>query len=319
MIQNCSIPHWLSLAFCCVALSAQGQTILELKNGDRISGGIVSESAGRVVISNAWSGELVVRVEFISRRMSLPVIAALPLQGTVSTNGWVVATNAITVATTNRWQFELQAGVNMQFNQKNSESYSGDAKITYTGLRLRHGFEYKADYGRSDNVDSANRMSGELRSEADISKSRKVFVFDALVVGYDSIRKVDLVYDSSVGIGYKLVNSSKVKCTVDSGINYQEEFFADRSRKNFVALRLGETFAWAINNHVAWDEKIEFYPRLTEWNEYRACLESNLKVKLTDQGRIFLNLSVIDIYDTIPAQDVSPNDFQLRSSIGVKF
>lgn len=146
-----------------------------------------------------------------------------------------------------------------------------------------------------------------------------IFPAEALGVGYDAIRKVELVYDASVGIGYKLVSSPKVKCVVDSGINYQEEFFADRSRKNFVALRLGETFVWTINSHVSWDEKIEFYPRLTEWNEYRACLESNLKVKLTDQGRIFLNLSVIDIYDTIPAQDVSPNDFQLRSSIGVKF
>jgi hypothetical protein len=46
-------------------------------------------------------------------------------------------------------------------------------------------------------------------------------------------------------------------------------------------------------------------------------LEGTLRYPISD--RLSLNLVVTDLYDTQPAQSVSQNDLQIRSTIGVKF
>ena len=61
---------WLSLFLVCAvnrAISAQ-PVVLQLKNGDKISGLIISETTNQVVISNAWAGALSVPLAEISKR-----------------------------------------------------------------------------------------------------------------------------------------------------------------------------------------------------------------------------------------------------------
>src|SRR5436190_16421345 len=53
-------------------------TVLQLKNGDRITGTIVSEDTNRVVLTTAWTKEVVVPVSQIERRQAPAVAAAKP-------------------------------------------------------------------------------------------------------------------------------------------------------------------------------------------------------------------------------------------------
>ena len=64
-------------------------------------------------------------------------------------------------------------------------------------------------------------------------------------------------------------------------------------------------------------EKLEVFPQAQEPTKYRARFESKLSFPLTKN--VSFNFLVIDLYDTQPASNVSKNELQLRSSIGVTF
>jgi len=159
-------------------------------------------------------------------------------------------------------------------------------------------------------------MNGSVRVELDIEKSKRVFLFDAAGAGYNEIRKIDLSYDDSFGLGYKLIAATNVTLSADIGVNYQKQYFSDETSKDYGALRLGELMAWKISSKWFLDEKFEFYPRFTDVGEFRMRFEANLRYLLTHS--LNLNLTVIDQFDTQPAPGVTRNDLLLRVTLGIK-
>jgi hypothetical protein len=58
-------------------------------------------------------------------------------------------------------------------------------------------------------------------------------------------------------------------------------------------------------------------PSLEESGEYRIRFETNFRYAMLQN--VFLNVSILDIYDSQPALGIKKNDLQIRSSVGVKF
>ena len=177
--------------------------------------------------------------------------------------------------------------------------------------------DYLATYGRTDGVLSANDMNGSVRVELDVEKNKRVFLFNATGVGYNEIRKIDLGYDDSFGLGYKLIARTNLTLNTDIGVNYQRQNFSDGTSKDYGALRLGELMGWKISSKWILDEKFEFYPRFTDIGHYRMRFENNLRYLLSNS--LNLNFTVIDQYDTQPASSVTRNDLLVRATLGFKF
>jgi hypothetical protein len=79
-------------------LSAPAQTIsLELKNGDRITGQVLSETNGRVTLSNSFASQMSIPLGEITRRLVIPPTNA-PLVAVVATNTPVVSATNVPVA-----------------------------------------------------------------------------------------------------------------------------------------------------------------------------------------------------------------------------
>lgn len=336
------------------------ETILFLKNGDRLSGKVVSEDTNQVVFATSWS-QLTVPIKQISKREQLPDKApATNVPVVVSTNAPVVAhTNAPAVAPTDnapakpstnapakpstpaappkapegkpkaapvvkaktpkRWNVEIMAGADLQSNQKDYENYNGSFKFNYNGPSFRDIVSYNAYYGKTEKVVSMNKMDGSWRIEHDFSKDRKIYVFNSIGGGFDEVRKVDIDFQDSAGIGYKVIKTSTFTMNGELGANYEEQFFSDETRKDYLSARVAEDASWAVSKKITLAEKVEYYPRLTSLGDYVFRVEGSANLKLNESGSIFFNTSIIDVYDTRPAKSVVPNDFQLRSSVGVKF
>lgn len=238
-----------------------------------------------------------------------------------------------------RWNLVADLGVDLQYNQRERQLYYGRAKWNYTGAggRFRGIADYIVNYGWTEGptpaappatntvttrVLSANDMNGSVKLELDVTK--RFFVFDAAGAGYNEIRKIDFGYDNSFGLGYKVLNNTNVFFSRDNlilntelGGNYQEQFFSDGTTRDYFSLRLGELVAWKINTKLSFDQKFEYYPRFTGWDDYRLRFEANLRYLV--MPNLTLSLTAIDLYDTQPAPGVSRNDLLLRGSIGVKF
>jgi len=347
---------WLALLLFIPSLAWADTTILHLKNGDRIAGTIVSEDTNRVVISTSWIKDLAVPLNEIARREVVPapppttvVIPTPKAAPTVAEQKPAPATNAVpakpVVAATppppkpkppgpKLWKTEIKLGADFLYAAKDTQNYYGRVKLTYARPYpdnpkqfFRNILDYGIDYGRTEDVVSADRMDGSDKTDFDIGH-RKFYLYNLGGVGYDKVRNIDLHYEVGPGLGYHLLILTNFAMNTEAGINYQVQ---DRSSTvtsgtNRVTthstnerfyFRFAEDFSWKINKTLTASEKFEFFPQVEDFGEYRMRFETTLSYGFWQS--LSLNLTVLDLYDTQPAPGVPKNDLQIRSSLGITF
>src|SRR4026208_2579071 len=64
------LPAWLALvaAHCCLGSGMAQSIVVHLRNGDRLSGYLVAEEAGQIIITNAVLGRLALPLAQVERR-----------------------------------------------------------------------------------------------------------------------------------------------------------------------------------------------------------------------------------------------------------
>jgi putative salt-induced outer membrane protein YdiY len=299
--------------------AAAQQTIIHLRNGDRITGVIISEGTNSMVLSNALSPSIVIPQQSVARReavtapplvntgMAVAVAPATPTPPPVKTN---VTRKPLVV-----WGGEIQLGADLGFSERNRQLYTGRAKVNLTYDGLRNLFDYSFSYGRTDGIISANRMDGSIKSDYDLT--RRLYIYNLAGGGYDEIRRIDRRYETGPGLGVHLVRRTNVVLKTEFGVNYQAQYLADDTETEKFFFRLAEEAGWKITPKLSFDEKFEFFPQVENFGIYRFRFESNIRYSLLNN--LFFTVTVIDQYDSAPAEGIGPNDLQVRSTIGVKF
>jgi hypothetical protein len=322
-----------------VLLPVRGETlILHLKNGDRITGSLLSESTNAVTLTSPVFGSIKIPPGQISKREVLA--------DTVGTNATVVAnatnasataaapaTNALAAATPkppmapanpeatpmaslpHYWKHDLQFGLNLRYAEVDSQEFLLIEKSTYTKPPFRHLFEVNFKYGHSADALSENSLTGREKTEYQLTP--KTYLFNIVDAGYDEIRKIDFQYDFGPGVGVELLKLTNFVWKTETGFNFEQQYRSDNSVETSYAIRIAEIFAWRMWEKLTADAKFEVFPNLGRLGEYRLRIESTLRYPVSN--RLSLNLNVVDLHDTQPAQGVDPNDLQIRSTIGVTF
>jgi hypothetical protein len=304
--------------------------ILHLKNGDRLTGEIVSETTNSVTLSTRSFGKVPVPLEEISRREPFVDNA----KGTPGTNAPPSGANSGTNnpskksplspanpeaaaigATPRFWKHDIRFGLNTRYAAKSSEEILVIEKSSYAKPPFRHLFDANLKYGRIEGVVSANSVSGSEKTEYELTK--KMYLFNLAGAGYDEIRLIDAQVDVGPGLGVELMKMTNFVWKGEIGFNFQQQYRSDHTEQTSYAVRIAEIFAWRVWDKLTADAKLEFLPNLARPGQYRFKAESTLRYPVSN--RLSLNLDLIDIYDTEHAHDVPPNDLQIRSTIGVTF
>lgn len=327
---------------------ARGEdVVLHLRNGDRIGGVIISENTNQIVLSNVWVTNLVIPLAQVEGRetpLALPkapaIVAdtnALPKAPAIvrDTNG---LTGKLLVANMNanpggklpvntntfwrRWKGEVALGVNMERGATTNQLFYGRAKLTYAQPYrsdpkqfFRIELSYDAEYGKTAGTLSDNSMTGTWKTDFDVN--RKVYVYNLGSAFYDEIRRIDLHYEEGPGVGYHWFNRTNFTLNLEAGINYQVEYRSDGTDDKSAYWRLAENMTWKLNKQISLIEKFEYFPRFGYSTQYRMRFEGTLAYAL--MHNLSFNVSAIDFYDTQPAAGVPNNDFQLQTSLGMKF
>ena len=333
---------WSALAVVALALLLQapaaGQdVIVHLKNGDRLTGRFLSETTNSVRLTNSFLGNFEVPLSEISRREvvvppAAPIVTNAPPVVppiTTSTNAVVAVPpkepkpplspanpEATPIASTpSYWKHDLRFGVNLRYATKDSHEFLSILKSTYGKAPFRHIFDVNFKYGRVEDALAANSLAASEKTEYQLSP--KSYVFGLIGGGYDEIRKIDYQFEVGPGYGIELLKLTNFVWKSEIGFNFQQQNRADETRQNTYSVRIAEIFAWRVWDKLTADLKAEYFQNLDEFGEYRLRIESTLRYPVSK--RLSLNLDVIDLYDTRPPQDVSNNDLQIRSTIGVTF
>ena len=330
---------WLvlfSVNLLCV-LGARGQsTVFHLRSGDRIAGLVIRESTNSVTVSNAWTKALEIPLAEISRRESTvtnpPPVAVnpipVPVQKTTNAPGPAKLDLAkpVTPPVTNTfWSHvkgEVSLGADLIFGASDRRIYFGNAKLNYTEPYksdpkqfFREALSFSGEYGKTDGIISANRVDGSSKTDFDLS--RKFYLYNLAGVGYDEVRLIDLSYEEGPGAGIHLYNTTNLVVNAELGANYQVQDRSDGTFTDDFYYRISENIVWKLNKGFSISEKLELFPRADEWGQYRSRFETTLSYSF--MTHLTLNFTAIDQYDTRPAAGVSKNEFQLRTTLGVKF
>jgi len=266
----------------------------------------------------------------ISTNAPVAVVSnTVPVAG--SSNAVVVSSNVVAKVTPSapvkpvppsRWKGEIRVGADFIFNANNQQNYYGRFKLTYERPYtsnpkkfFRNILDYSAAYGRTEGVTSANQMNGSDKMDFDIYN--RWYVYNLGAVGYDQVRKIDLLYEIGPGIGYHLLTLTNFVMDVEAGVNYQAQYRSDNTSNEKFYYRLAEIVTWKLNKRFTFTEKAEYSPQVEEVAQYRARLEANLSYGIW--GTVSLNVGLVDLYDTQPAKNVSKNDLQVRSWLGFTF
>ena len=306
---------------------AQG-VILHLKNGDRIAGTIVSETTNQVTVSTVWIKELKIPLAQIDRRETVTTNAPGTNAPAAAAAPKTVPSPAVAVAAPpkhpwlRRWKGEVSMGTDVILGAVDQELYHAHASLTYAQPYhnypkqfFRNTLTYNAEYGRADGVLSANKMDGASKTDFDVSK--RTYLYNLGGAGYDEIRLIDLHFEEGPGFGYHLVARTNFAVNLELGANYQLEDRSDTTVTRNFYYRLAENVTWKINKQLQLTEKLECFPQADQVQQFRARFESTLSYAL--MLNLSLNMTVLDLYDTRPAAGVDRNEFQLRTSLGVKF
>ena len=318
---------------------AESETFtLRLRDGDKLTGQIISETTNHVVLTNQWIKELIVpKNQIVGRDKTAlspeqtPATTPSPIAViSANTNRPPVKPPAASVTAAvasptkpkppRHWHGEVQVGTDLRFSEKDRQLYYSRFKIIYARelqpKRLfKTVFDYNAAYGESDGILSDNRMEGSVKTDYDLTK--RVFAYNLMGSGYDEIRKIDFRYEIGPGVGYHLFVRTNFIMNLEAGANYQARYYTDNREDDRIGLRMAEDAIWKIATKLTVDEKFEFFPGVDDLGDYRLRFETNLRYLLFEN--LSLNFTLLDIYETEPARNVSRNDLQIRSSLGLKF
>ncbi len=227
------------------------------------------------------------------------------------------------------WHGDIQLGADVGVSEKDRQLYYGKAKIIYAPVgaavppgtyslinRFRNTFDYNSAYGMIDGILSANRMDGSSKTDFDLGNDHKMFVYNLAGAGYDEIRKIDFRYEVGPGVGYHILTRTNFILNAEVGMNYQVQYLQDNTSTDKYFYRIAEDFTWKLSKKFTFDEKVEVFPQV-DVGQYRLRVESNFRFWFLEN--LSYTLTLLDIYDTQPAVNVSRNDLQIRSSIGIKF
>jgi hypothetical protein len=297
------------------------QVILHLTNGDRLAGRIVSEDTNRIVIATEWIKELPVPLSAIKQREDLRPPA--PATNTVAALKPSAAQPPIKPAPPKRWKANVTLGTDLQFGARDRQLYYTRFKLTYERPYknapkkfFRSLFDFAVDYGETEGIVSANRAEGSVKTDFDVG-TKRWYLYNLGGAGYDDIRKVDLHYEEGPGIGYHLFATEKFIANLEAGANYQVQEREDSSNSESFFLRFAEDVTWKLGPKLVWIQKFEFTPRVEDVARYRFRFDSTLSFPIWKN--LSVNLSVLDLYDTSPANGVNQNELLVRSTLGISF
>jgi putative salt-induced outer membrane protein YdiY len=342
MLVRALLPLTCALIVSLVLASRAGADEIQLLNGDRLTGKIVSAEGGKVVIKTESAGDVTVdlsKVKTISTDEPIVVksgdstfksklqpgadgtVQVVPVEGGAPQ---ALALKDLTQLNPPpvRWTGSIVA--NALVTRGNSESENVGASVNLVRRseidRITFGAGYY--YGRQKNQDTGesetNVNNWFVLGKYDFFVTKQFYLYAAARVERDEIADLDLRLTAGGGLGYQWFETPTFNLFTEAGLAWVYEDFSDQPSEDHAALRLAYHVDWTPHKMLKLFHNLEYLPNVTEpFVDYNLNLDAGLRATIISD--FFAEFKFEFRYDSTPAIDKKKEDLRFLVGVGWSF
>jgi putative salt-induced outer membrane protein len=336
------------LCCCCVGLHAAQVT---LKNGDRLTGTIVSLSDKKLLVKTDYAGDITINWDAVAQFSSdQPMVVTRTdkqvVSGAVATQDSSVVVNGTTGTQTipqsdvaiirseadqAAYEKSLHPGFfedwtgggnfGLALARGNSDTtnlalgFNADRKTTTDEWIITGALLYATSTVDDVSAPTANNFIGAIRYDHNLTP--RLFGFGLFAGMYDHFQDLNERLSPNGGLGYHLIASKATTLDILGGIGYTYENYSTGLINNFINANIGEELTHNFTATTSAFERLYFYPYLNDAGNYRGTFTAGIASKF--YRAMTWNLNFGDIYNSQPVTGKKNNDLVLTTGLGLTF
>jgi len=338
------------LVLCLLGWSAfaQAEQVM-LKNGDRLTGSIVSMDGKKLVVKTSYAGEVSIDwgevTQFTSEN---PLVVTRTDKQVVS--GPVTTEGQDVIITTSQGQQKLtlsdvstmrspadQAAYEKSLHPVMLEGWAGGdsfgfalARVNGETANLALGFDAKRKTAKDAwvvdaasiystdeklNATTANSFQGLIRYDRNITK--RLFWYGAFAGGYDELQDLNYRIVPNGGLGFHAIATDRTTLDLLGGFGYTRESYTTGLTNNLLTATLGDEFAFKWFKSTTIIQNLYYLPALNDTSIYH--INGNFGIATKLNGWLTSNLNFNDRYNSAPVLGNKKNDVLFTAGVGFTF
>ncbi len=333
----------------CLAATLQAEQV-SLKNGDHLSGSIVSMDGKKLVLKTTYAGDISIDwaevSQFSSDKEPLVVtkVDQQLVSGTVTTEGSdVLVTTTQGVQRVPRADITTlrspadQAAYEKSLHPGMLEGWTGGGSFGLALARgnsqttnLALGFDALRKTGNDAWVvkatsiystdeklgnTAANSFGGMIRYDRNLNQ--KVFAYGVFTGMYDALQDLNYRIMPGAGLGYHAIATKTTTLDLLGGLGYTRESYYDGTINNLLTATLGDEFAHKLTANTSITQSLYYLPSLNDTSNYRINFNVGLATKLN--GWLTANMNFNDQYVNKPVPGNKYNNIIFTTGLGFTF
>ena len=328
---------------------------ITLKNGDRMTGTIITSDAKTLVLKTEYADVVTIKWDFVQQiESSQPLYVGTKggqvIVGPVTTNDNKLAvttkeSGSVAVAKVDvtslrnadeekkaeaaldrlqhprladLWAGSLDTGLGLVRGNSESSNFTFGLNAVRASTRDKISLYTNSAFSRStaNGVTATTAQSIAGGVRYDLNVSDKAFGFGTVDLFNDRFQDLDLRTVVGAGGGYHAIKNNRTTFDVLFGGTFNREFFTTFNRSSAEVL-LGETLTHKFLASSSFSEAVFFYPNLSSTGNYRSTISLGLVTRLTKL--LSWQTSFNDYYLSDPPPGKKSNDLLLSTGLRLTF
>jgi putative salt-induced outer membrane protein len=328
---------------------------ITLKNGDRMTGTVVTSDAKTLVLKTEYADIVTIKWDFVQQIESSQPLYVGTKSGQVIVGPVTTSDNKLAVTTkesgsvgvakadvtslrnadeekkaeaaldrlqhphlADLWAGSLDTGLGLVRGNSQSSNFTFGLNAVRATTRDKISLYTNSAFSRSavNGVASTTAQSIAGGVRYDLNLSDKAFGFGTVDLFNDRFQDLDLRTVLGAGGGFHAIKNNRTTLDLLVGGAFNREFFTTFNRSSAEVL-LGETITRKFLASSAFNESVFFYPNLSSTGNYRSTISLGLVTKLTKL--LSWQTSFIDYYLSNPVPGKKTNDLLFSTGLRLTF
>ena len=333
----CFVNLWL-----CLVSSFVIADQITLKNGDRLTGTIVSADGKSLNLKTDYAGDVTIKWDSVQSISSDQPLYVTPKTGAMVVGTVTTSDGKLEVATKNAGTITVEKdAVKNVRSESEQRAYGAWGGFLDSGLSLARGnadatnFTVGATASRITEKNKASAFINSIYSSGttngvslttasavhaglrfDLNLSDKTFAFVFTDFDHDRFQQLDLRNVLGGGLGYHVIKTDATNFDIFGGGSFNQEYFTTFSRHSAEAL-VGESLDHKLSSAFSIKQRLEFYPNLSSLGDYRVVFDTGAITKINKV--LSWELTASDHYITNPVNGLKGNDLLLTTGVRLAF